>query len=56
MAKDVNITYIHPKVDRTVHPEVFQHCNTCKTETVHKKVLQKKILVCNICKKEFKHS
>jgi ribosomal protein L37AE/L43A len=56
MAKDINITYLHPKVDRTVVPEVFQHCNNCKTETVHKKVVGKKILICITCKKEFKHS
>lgn len=56
MAKDVNITYLHPKVDRNTVPEVFQYCNTCKNETIHKRFVKGKILTCTTCKKEFKHS
>lgn len=55
MPKDVKITYTLPKVDRTLVPGIYQYCSNCKDSTVHKR-LDSRQLICNECKKTFRHS
>lgn len=56
MAKDINITYKQPTINKEQVPEVFQYCNKCKNEEVHKKDSNKKILICIKCQNNAKYS
>jgi acetyl-CoA carboxylase beta subunit len=55
MAKDILIKYKQPTINKNKIPEVFQYCDKCKNESIHKKDGIKKILSCIKCDNNFKY-